>query len=41
MKKYGTEAVWKMFTDVFTYLPLSAVIEGEVFCLHGGLSPEI
>ena len=30
-----------MFTEVFMYLPLSAVIENQVFCLHGGLSPEI
>ncbi len=30
-----------MFTDVFQYLPVSAVIENQIFCLHGGLSPEI
>lgn len=41
MKKYGSESIWKTFTDVFMYLPLSAVIENEVFCLHGGLSPDI
>jgi serine/threonine-protein phosphatase 2A catalytic subunit len=30
-----------MFTDLFDYLPLTAVIENEIFCLHGGLSPSI
>ena len=30
-----------MFTDVFQYLPLAGVIENQIFCLHGGLSPEI
>ena len=25
-KKYGTENVWKYFTDVFGYLPLSALV---------------
>ena len=29
-KKYGSEAVWKNFTDVFLYLPLTAIVEGEV-----------
>ena len=30
-----------MFTDLFDYLPLTAVIEDQLFCLHGGLSPAI
>lgn len=40
-KKYGTERVWKLFTDVFMCLPLSAIIEDKIFCLHGGLSPAL
>jgi len=28
-------------TDLFDYLPLTAVIEDNIFCLHGGLSPSI
>lgn len=39
MKKYGNENVWRIFTEVFQYLPLAATIKGEFFCLHGGLSP--
>lgn len=41
VRKYGTANVWKVFTDLFDYLPLSAVIENEMFCLHGGLSPTL
>lgn len=26
-KKYGNELVWKLFTDVFGYLPLAAIVE--------------
>ena len=26
MKKYGTETIWRAFTEVFMYLPLSATI---------------
>jgi len=41
MRKYNTPNIWKVFTDVFDYLPLTALIENKVFCLHGGLSPNI
>lgn len=41
LRKYGNASVWKMFTDLFDYLPLTALIEDQIFCLHGGLSPSI
>lgn len=41
LRKYGSANVWKIFTDLFDYLPLTALIENQVFCLHGGLSPAI
>lgn len=40
-RKYGNANVWKFFTDLFDYLPLTAVVESQIFCLHGGLSPSI
>lgn len=40
-KKYGNEKVWKDFTDIFMCLPLAALVEGKIFCLHGGLSPSL
>jgi serine/threonine-protein phosphatase 2A catalytic subunit len=27
--------------ELFDYLPLTALVERELFCLHGGLSPSI
>uniref|UniRef100_A0A7S3D1T5 Serine/threonine-protein phosphatase n=1 Tax=Palpitomonas bilix TaxID=652834 RepID=A0A7S3D1T5_9EUKA len=41
VRKYGSANVWKYLTDLFDYLPLSALIEDQVFCPHGGLSPSI
>ncbi|KAK3409703.1 hypothetical protein EUGRSUZ_J01802 [Eucalyptus grandis] len=41
LRKYGNANVWKIFTDLFDYLPLTALVESEIFCLHGGLSPSI
>lgn len=41
LRKYGNANVWQYFTAFFDYLPLTAVVESSIFCLHGGLSPSI
>ncbi|EGR29832.1 ser thr protein phosphatase family protein, putative [Ichthyophthirius multifiliis] len=41
LRKYGNTNPWKYCTDVFDYLPIGAIVEGKVLCIHGGLSPEI
>jgi len=33
--------VWKSFSDVFNCLPVAAVIDEKILCMHGGLSPEL
>ena len=40
-KKYGNERIWKLFTDVFMCLPVTALVDNKIFCLHGGLSPSL
>lgn len=33
--------VWKAFTDCFNVLPVCAMVEDKILCMHGGLSPEL
>jgi serine/threonine-protein phosphatase 2A catalytic subunit len=41
MRYYGSPNVWKYMTDLFDYLPLTIVVEEKIFCVHGGLSPQL
>jgi serine/threonine-protein phosphatase 2A catalytic subunit len=41
LRKYGNANVWNYFTDLFDYLPMTALVAGKIFCLHGGLSPSL
>ena len=41
MRKYGSINVWRYCTEIFDYLPISAIIDENIFCIHGGLSPTI
>lgn len=40
-RKYGNPNPWTYFTEIFDYLAIGALIEGKIFCVHGGLSPSI
>lgn len=33
--------LWKTFTDCFNCLPVSAVVDEKILCMHGGLSPDL
>lgn len=41
LRKYGNTNVWKCFTELFDFLPLTALVDGKILCMHGGLSPSI
>ena len=34
-------SMWREFCSMFNYLPISAIIDDRVLCMHGGLSPEL
>ena len=33
--------LWRSFTDLFNILPVAALIDDKILCMHGGLSPEL
>lgn len=33
--------IWKQFSDCFNCLPISAIIDDKILCMHGGLSPDL
>lgn len=39
-KRYSVR-LWKSFTELFNVLPLAALIDQKIFCVHGGISPEL
>ncbi|KAG7027849.1 Serine/threonine-protein phosphatase PP1, partial [Cucurbita argyrosperma subsp. argyrosperma] len=40
-KRRFSVRLWKIFTDCFNCLPVAAVIDDKILCMHGGLSPEM
>jgi len=39
-RKYSTK-LWKNFVNCFNYMPVSALINQNILCMHGGLSPSM
>lgn len=33
--------LWKEFINMFNHLPVAALVEERILCMHGGLSPEL
>jgi len=33
--------LWREFGYCFSYMPVSALIENRILCMHGGLSPDL
>ena len=41
LEEYNDENLWNLFNNVFTYLSLACILNNEIFCVHGGITPEL
>lgn len=41
VRKYGNGNCWRYCVELFDYLCIAAVVEDSVFCVHGGLAPDL
>ena len=32
---------WKIFSDCFNWLPIAALVNERILCMHGGISPDL
>ena len=39
-RRYNVD-IWRSFISLFNYFPIAAVIDEKIFCVHGGLSPDL
>ncbi len=39
-RRYNVK-LWKAFTVLFDYLPVSGLIDEKILCMHGGLSRDL
>lgn len=41
LRKYGNASVWRYCTQCFDTFALAAIVDSQVLCVHGGLSPDV
>jgi len=41
LRKFSTVNVWRYCTELMDYLSLGALVERQIFAVHGGLSPSV
>lgn len=40
-KRRYSISLWKVFTECFDWLPISAIVDKRILCMHGGISPDL
>jgi serine/threonine-protein phosphatase PP1 catalytic subunit len=40
-KRRYSVRLWRIFSDCFNWLPVAALVDGRILCVHGGISPHL
>jgi serine/threonine-protein phosphatase PP1 catalytic subunit len=40
IERYNID-MWRIFVDLFNCMPVAAIIDEKIFCVHRGLSPDL
>ncbi|CAL6059668.1 Serine/threonine-protein_phosphatase [Hexamita inflata] len=40
LKYYQNHSIWTTFIESFDYMPIAAIAGEQIYCVHGGLSPQ-
>ena len=41
VERFCDDVLWERCQTIFGYLPLAAIVAGSIFCLHGGIGPNV
>ena len=41
VREYEKDDLWERFNEVFARMPLAAIVNKEILCVHGGLGPNL
>lgn len=36
-----SNSIWQLYCEVFNCLPIAAIVDDKIFCIHGGISPHL
>lgn len=40
-KRRYSSKLWKTFTETFNCMPITAIVDSKILCMHGGVSPDL
>ena len=38
-ERFGNDAIFNLFNEAFCYIPMACILNNEIFCVHGGITP--